>query len=100
MIAKVSVVDIKKQTGAKGLLVAILLMSLRDLQNGAKNPFKYQRYLSYYGDSLENVIYFWKNDAYFILSFLMGSYKAKKCLKKISYLIEEIENKLYKEQCV
>lgn len=96
----ISVVDTKKYCWIKSLIAVLVMLNYEDLKRGTKNPIQYQKYLSNYGDSLENVISFWENDAYFFLRYLFGHSVALKCMNKIRTLVEECKSKLNQTELI
>lgn len=94
MSIETSIIDTKKHIWVKRLISMIVTLYVMDLKKGVKNPNNYQQYLSKFDDSLENVLDFWKNDAYVFLNFLFGHAVACKCMKKLNALVSECELKL------
>lgn len=88
----------------KKLVVAILILSLRDLRTlylrtseGKKNK-KYPNRLSRHGkENLVQVVGFWREDAKVFLDFVFGSYRANLFLKKLDPVIQRLEREIEQE---
>lgn len=87
----------KELEGIKRLIKAIIILSYKDLKSYLKNPYKYREIFSRKRESSRQIIEFWENDAFNLLSFLVGSYKAKVFLKKIEADISHLKRILHGE---
>lgn len=77
--------------GIKRLIKSIIFLQYNDLKKYLKNPQMYKKFLASKGESPDQLINFWKNDAYDFLSFIVGTSRAKKFLNAIDPMILQAE---------